>query len=267
MPRSLACAHSWRLSFVLWSRFRRLRSSAGRACWQAARARRASLPRSSARTNSLVEPETSGWRAHEASVVSSPARVISRQVFRLSSAKRSQTWVAEPIRRPGATRIICVWKEIYGELPGPAAWFTLGESREQGRAHVALVDAPRGLRRAPSHRLLRRLELATLRGAKAHDASAYLTRELGSPLSSSSLVGAPARTFPALGGQARDSPRRAEAHLGPRHTRPASAGHAHLEVESPRTSPRGSRPTVRFDSATRRFASCPSQFSTAWGAT
>src|SRR2546421_8001306 len=36
-------------------------------------------------------------------------------------------------------------------------------------------------------------ELATLRGAKAHDASAYLTRELGSPLSSASLVRAPAR--------------------------------------------------------------------------
>ncbi|MFL5968010.1 MAG: beta strand repeat-containing protein, partial [Gaiellaceae bacterium] len=36
-------------------------------------------------------------------------------------------------------------------------------------------------------------ELATLRGAKAHDASAYLTRELGSPLSSASLVRVPAR--------------------------------------------------------------------------
>src|SRR5215212_10292328 len=36
-------------------------------------------------------------------------------------------------------------------------------------------------------------ELATLHGAKAHDASAYLTRELGSPLSSASLVRAPAR--------------------------------------------------------------------------
>ncbi len=36
-------------------------------------------------------------------------------------------------------------------------------------------------------------ELATLRGAKAHDASAYLTRELGSPLSSVSLVRVPAR--------------------------------------------------------------------------
>src|SRR5215831_10509057 len=36
-------------------------------------------------------------------------------------------------------------------------------------------------------------ELATLRGTKAHDASAYLTRELGSPLSSASLVRAPAR--------------------------------------------------------------------------
>src|SRR5690242_10435455 len=43
-------------------------------------------------------------------------------------------------------------------------------------------------------------ELATLHGAKAHDASAYLTRELGSPLSSASLVRAPARTSPALGG-------------------------------------------------------------------
>ena len=36
-------------------------------------------------------------------------------------------------------------------------------------------------------------ELATLRGAKAHDASAYLTRELGSPLSSAPLVREPAR--------------------------------------------------------------------------
>src|SRR5690349_2942983 len=44
-------------------------------------------------------------------------------------------------------------------------------------------------------------ELATLRGAKAHDASAYLTRELGSPLSSASLVRVPARISPALGGK------------------------------------------------------------------
>src|SRR5919198_2266674 len=35
-------------------------------------------------------------------------------------------------------------------------------------------------------------ELATLRGAKAHDASAFLTRELGSPQSSASLVRTPA---------------------------------------------------------------------------
>ena len=34
-------------------------------------------------------------------------------------------------------------------------------------------------------------ELATLRGAKAHDASAFLTRELGSPLDSAPLVGTP----------------------------------------------------------------------------
>src|SRR6266550_1311220 len=44
-------------------------------------------------------------------------------------------------------------------------------------------------------------ELATLRGAKAHDASAYLTRELGSPLSSATLVRTPARVHPALGGK------------------------------------------------------------------
>src|SRR5438552_7940388 len=44
-------------------------------------------------------------------------------------------------------------------------------------------------------------ELATLRGAKAHNASAYLTRELGSPLSSASLVRTPARIHPALGGK------------------------------------------------------------------
>src|SRR3954452_3349352 len=35
-------------------------------------------------------------------------------------------------------------------------------------------------------------ELATLRGAKAHDAPAYLMRELGSPLSSAPLVRVPA---------------------------------------------------------------------------
>src|SRR4051794_39140031 len=38
-------------------------------------------------------------------------------------------------------------------------------------------------------------ELATLRGAKAHDASAYLTRELGSPLSSAALVRTPEHGF------------------------------------------------------------------------
>src|SRR3989442_13982902 len=36
-------------------------------------------------------------------------------------------------------------------------------------------------------------ELATLRGAKAHDASAFLTRALSSPLSPSPLVRSPAR--------------------------------------------------------------------------
>src|SRR3954470_8569879 len=36
-------------------------------------------------------------------------------------------------------------------------------------------------------------ELATLRGPKAHDASAYLTRELGPPLGSASLVRRPER--------------------------------------------------------------------------
>ena len=34
-------------------------------------------------------------------------------------------------------------------------------------------------------------ELATLRGAKAHDASAFLTRELGPPLGSAPLVRTP----------------------------------------------------------------------------
>ena len=34
-------------------------------------------------------------------------------------------------------------------------------------------------------------ELATLRGAKAHDASAFLTRELGPPLDSASLARTP----------------------------------------------------------------------------
>src|SRR2546423_9439217 len=42
-------------------------------------------------------------------------------------------------------------------------------------------------------------ELATLRGAKAHDASAFLTRELGPPLGSAPLVRRPAQTKPALG--------------------------------------------------------------------
>jgi hypothetical protein len=36
-------------------------------------------------------------------------------------------------------------------------------------------------------------ELATLRGAKAHDASAFLTGELGPPLGSAALVREPAR--------------------------------------------------------------------------
>src|SRR6266540_4442899 len=44
-------------------------------------------------------------------------------------------------------------------------------------------------------------ELATLRGAKAHDASAFLTRELGPPQSQASLVRTPAQTRPALGGK------------------------------------------------------------------
>src|SRR5439155_25106523 len=74
-----------------------------------------------------------------------------------------------------------------GELPGPAAWFTLGESREQGRAHVALVDAPRGLRRAPSHRLLRRLRARHsprregTRRIGVPDEGAGLAAELGAP--------------------------------------------------------------------------------------
>ena len=44
-------------------------------------------------------------------------------------------------------------------------------------------------------------ELATLRGAKAHDASAYLARALGPPLDSAHLVRRPARIQPALGGK------------------------------------------------------------------
>jgi hypothetical protein len=49
-------------------------------------------------------------------------------------------------------------------------------------------------------------EFATLRGAKAHDASAFLTRELGSPLDSGNLVRTPAHSStsfvkPALGGK------------------------------------------------------------------
>src|SRR5204862_7014251 len=42
------------------------------------------------------------------------------------------------------------------ELSEPAAWFTLCASREQGSALVALAETPRGLRRDPSQRLLRR---------------------------------------------------------------------------------------------------------------
>ena len=48
-------------------------------------------------------------------------------------------------------------------------------------------------------------EFATLRGAKAHDASAFLTRELGPPLGSAPLVRTPAHSpsfvKPALGGK------------------------------------------------------------------
>jgi hypothetical protein len=84
--------------------------------------------------------------------------------------------------------------ETNGELPGPAAWFALGESRERGRACVPLAEA---LLAVSAALLLTAFfavsELATLRGAKAHDASAYLTRELGSPLSSAPLVRQPTR--------------------------------------------------------------------------
>jgi len=41
-------------------------------------------------------------------------------------------------------------------------------------------------------------EFATLRGAKAHDASAFLTRELGPPLDSAPLVRTPAHSTPPL---------------------------------------------------------------------
>src|SRR5438874_9123890 len=44
-------------------------------------------------------------------------------------------------------------------------------------------------------------ELATLRGGKAHDASAYLARALGPPLDSAHLVRRPTRIQPALGGK------------------------------------------------------------------
>ena len=67
------------------------------------------------------------------------------------------------------------WMEKNGELPGPAASWSLGKSRAQGRVQKQAVS-----------------ELATLRGKKAHDASALLTRELGPPLDSNALVRTPA---------------------------------------------------------------------------
>ena len=44
-------------------------------------------------------------------------------------------------------------------------------------------------------------ELATLRGGKASETSAYLTRELGPPLDHATLVRRPALIHPALGGK------------------------------------------------------------------
>src|SRR5689334_15951423 len=80
-----------------------------------------------------------------------------------------------------------------------------GRSAKAGTTAVRSLRSPKVLLAASTALLLTAFfavsELATLHGAKAHDASAYLTRELGSPLSSASLVRAPARTSPALGGK------------------------------------------------------------------
>src|SRR5215210_5495284 len=92
--------------------------------------------------------------------------------------------------------------EHNGELPGPAAWYALGESREQGRATVALARTPRGLLRAPSHRLPRRLRAR-------HSPRRKGTRRIGLPDEGARLAAEP--RVPRQGAGARTSRTRREA--------------------------------------------------------
>src|SRR3954447_26962349 len=124
----------------------------------------------------------------------SPGKGISQRFCRFRSCKHSQTSCARPISSAGATRTNRVWMEN-----NMASFPDLRPSAPLANAKGVAV-----LRRRSLHLLagsaallltafLAVSELATLHGAKAHDASAYLTRELGPPLDRASLVRAPAR--------------------------------------------------------------------------
>src|SRR4051812_5823564 len=124
----------------------------------------------------------------------SPGKGISQRFCRFRSCKHSQTSCARPISSAGATRTNRVWMEN-----NMASFPDLRPSARLANAKGVAVLRRRSLHLlAVSAALLLTAffavsELATLHGAKAHDASAYLSRELGSPLSPAPLVRAPAR--------------------------------------------------------------------------
>src|SRR3954447_14427420 len=124
----------------------------------------------------------------------SPGKGISQRFCRFRSCKHSQTSCARPISSAGATRTNRVWMEN-----NMASFPDLRPSAPLANAKGVAVLRRRSLHLlAVSAALLLTAffavsELATLHGAKAHDASAYLTRELGSPLSPAPLVRVPAR--------------------------------------------------------------------------
>src|SRR4051812_19772526 len=132
----------------------------------------------------------------------SPGKGISQRFCRFRSCKHSQTSCARPISSAGATRTNRVWMEN-----NMASFPDLRPSARLANAKGVAVLRRRSLHLlAVSAALLLTAffavsELATLHGAKAHDASAYLTRELGSPLSPAPLVRVPAQVRPALGGK------------------------------------------------------------------
>src|SRR5256714_1515083 len=161
-------------------------ASSGRpACSRAGPGPRRSQPRWFGKTNPRVELDSP--RA------ASPGGGISRRFLRLSASNHSQSSLVEPISTAEPHALPRVDGEIIASFPDlrPGS-----RSARAERVAVRPWRSPRLL--AVSAALLLTVffavsELATLRGAKAHDASAYLTRELGSPLSSASLVRAPAR--------------------------------------------------------------------------